>query len=115
MLIDAFVPMPMMTCVPPPSPPPFFFWGGLIPGPRRGRVRNGAQRDNVHSFVMRHPSHRLVEVCIGDAGAAALMAGTFGVAESCWEHRNHNGGPGTNSAKLKLKLPGVCEVARNTV
>jgi hypothetical protein len=46
------------------------------------------QLRRVREFVVRHPTHRLVEVAIDTPTAGQVMEDAFGIDRSCWGHGN---------------------------
>jgi hypothetical protein len=80
------------------------------------------QVERVRKFVLRHPSHKLVEIMVGDPNVGDYLSELFDVDHSCWGAHNVNpksethkellAGNGTYSKEMTVALAKQAPIAK---
>ena len=69
------------------------------------------QVERVRKFVLQHPSHKLVEIMVGDPNVGDYLAELFDVDQSCWGAHNVN--PRSETHKELLAANGTVALAKS--
>lgn len=69
------------------------------------------QVERVRKFVLQHPSHKLVEIMVGDPNVGDYLAELFDVDQSCWGAHNVN--PRSETHKELLSGNGTVALAKS--
>lgn len=83
------------------------------------------QVERVRRFVLQHPSHKLVEIMVGDPDIGDYLSDLFDVDQSCWGAHNVNpesethkelllAANGTNASEMTVALAKVSPMAKRT-